>query len=343
MKAQRGQSMTEYLVVLGVTGAALMLAGNDVERLFDSLRSSYKTYSSEMNKVQLYNNEAVRILEPSPEPPFDDGQPEPLPPTETELPTNDALSVLNEVYDANGVYVGRVVNGQLLAANGDVIGTYVLDVSGNSSLVDANDQVLYPGFSISQVFVDSNGKPLVLQALANANGEVLGFAYLEGKKYFNAITGKALAKQPEGLTPIATRDVLMYAPDGKTFVAAYEAAGLVYARGDALLSSSEAFTTARKIEGELVSLYLTPTTEAAWSEHSLCIVRSYGWAAEQVSPLPAKGASVAIGSNVSDQFNAPAPQLSYVNSTADACKARFSVLQTKDPVAMSTQWSLRRN
>ena len=66
MKPQRGQSMTEYLVVLGVTGAALLLAGNDVERLFDNVRSSYKSYSSEMNKVQLYNNEAVRFLDPSP-------------------------------------------------------------------------------------------------------------------------------------------------------------------------------------------------------------------------------------------------------------------------------------
>ena len=42
------------------------------------------------------------------------------------------------------------------------------------------------------------------------------------------------------------------------------------------------------------------------------------------------------------QFSAPAAQLSYVKSTADACKARFSVLQTTDPVT-GTQWSLRRN
>ena len=82
MKPQRGQSMTEYLVVLGVTGAALLLAGNDVERLFDNVRSSYKCYSSEMNKVQLYNNEAVRFLDPSPDDGFDDGQPESPPPTE---------------------------------------------------------------------------------------------------------------------------------------------------------------------------------------------------------------------------------------------------------------------
>ncbi|MDP2745621.1 hypothetical protein [Pseudomonas sp.] len=342
MKAQRGQSMTEYLVVLGVTGAALMLAGNDVERLFDNVRSSYKTYSSEMNKVQLYNNEAVRFLDPSPDDDFDDGQPESPPPSDTEQPASDALAVLNEVYDANGMYVGRVVNDQLVAANGDVIGTYALDASGNSILLDANGQVLYPGFSISQVFVDSTGKPLVLQALANANGEVLGFAYLERNKYYNAVTGKALVKQPQGLTPIATRDVLMYAPDGKTFVAAYEAAGLVYAKSDALISSSGTFTSPRKITGELVSLYLAPETEAAWSKHSLCIVRSYGWAAEQVSPLPAEGASVAIGSSVYGQFNAPEAQLSYVDSTADACKARFSVLQTKVPNS-ATQWSLRRN
>ena len=56
----------------------------------------------------------------------------------------------------------------------------------------------------------------------------------------------------------------------------------------------------------------------------------------------AAGASVAIGSNVYTQFSAPAAQLSYVKSTADACNARFSVLQATDPVT-GTQWSLRRN
>ena len=341
MKSQRGQSMTEYLVVLGVTGAALMLAGNDVERLFDNVRGSYKNYSSEMNKVQLYNNETVRILEPSPEPPFDDGKPVP-PPPEPELPVGDALAALYDVYDANGISLGRLVNNELIDASGNVIATYVLDALGHISLVDANGQVLYPGFSISQVFVDSNGKPLVLQALANANGEVLGFAYLDRDKYYNAFTGKALVKQPEGLTPIATRDVLTYDADGKTFVAAYEAAGLVYARGDALASSSGTFTSASKIIGELVSLYVTSTTEAAWSKHSLCIVRSHNWAAGAVTSLPAKGASIAIGSSVYTQFSAPDAQISYVQSTADACKARFSVLQTNDPVN-GTQWSLRRN
>ena len=341
MKSQRGQSMTEYLVVLGVTGAALMLAGNDVERLFDNVRGSYKNYSSEMNKVQLYNNETVRILEPSPEPPFDDGKPVP-PPPEPELPVGDALAALYDVYDANGISLGRLVNNELIDASGNVIATYVLDALGHISLVDANGQVLYPGFSISQVFVDSNGKPLVLQALANANGEVLGFAYLDRDKYYNAFTGKALVKQPEGLTPIATRDVLTYDADGKTFVAAYEAAGLVYARGDALASSSGTFTSASKIIGELVSLYVTSTTEAALSKHSLCIVRSHNWAAGAVTSLPAKGASIAIGSSVYTQFSAPDAQISYVQSTADACKARFSVLQTNDPVN-GTQWSLRRN
>lgn len=341
MKSQRGQSMTEYLVVLGVTGAALMLAGNDVERLFDNVRSSYKTYSSEMNKVQLYNNETVRILDPSPEPPFDDGQPVP-PPPEPESPANDRLGEQNDVYDVDGLLLGRLLDNQLIDASGNVIATYVLDAQGHISLVDANGQVLYPGFSISQVFVDSNGKPLVLQALANANGEVLGFAYLDRDKYYNAFTGKALVKQPEGLTPIATRDVLTYGANGKTFVAAYEAAGLVYARGDALASSSGTFTSASKIIGELVSLYVTPTTEAAWSKHSLCIVRSYNWATEAVSPLPAKGMSAPIASNVYAQFSAPDAQISYVQSAADACKARFSVLQTNDPV-IGVQWALRRN
>lgn len=342
MKAQRGQSMTEYLVVLGVTGAALMLAGNDVERLFDNVRSSYKSYSSEMNKVQLYNNEAVRIHPPSPEDTFDDGQPELPAPTEPEQPANDALTTLTEVYDANGLSLGRLVNNQLVDANGYVLATYNLDALGNSSLVDADGKILYPGFSFNAVFTDSNGKPLVLQALANGSGEVVGFAYLDRNKYYNAVTGKALLKQPAGLTPIATRDVLMYAPDDNTFVAGYEAAGLVYAKSDALISTSGTFTSASEIIGELVSLYLTPATQAAWSDHSLCIVRSYGWAAVQVSPLPAAGASVAISASVYGQFSAPNAQLSYVDSTADACKARFSVLQTNDPV-IGAQWSLRRN
>lgn len=341
MKSQRGQSMTEYLVVLGVTGAALMLAGNDVERLFDNVRSSYKTYSSEMNKVQLYNNEAVRILDPSPEPPFDDGKP--VPPTpEPESPANDRLGEQNDVYDVDGLLLGRLLDNQLIDASGNVIASYAFDAQGNSSLIDADGKVIYPGFSISRVFVDSNGKPLVLQALANANGEVLGFAYLDRGKYYNAFTGNALIKQPQGLSPIATRDVLMSDDKGKTFVISYEAAGLVYARSDALGMDSSTFTTPLKITGELVSLYLTPQTEAAWSKHSRCIVRSHNWAAGAVTSLPAKGASVAIGSNVYTQFSAPGNPLSFVDSTADACNARFSVLQTNDPV-MGVQWALRRN
>lgn len=63
---------------------------------------------------------------------------------------------------------------------------------------------------------------------------------------------------------------------------------------------------------------------------------------EQVNPLPAEGATVAIGANVYTPFSAPDAQVSYVDSAADACKARFSVLQTKDPV-IGTQWSLWRN
>ena len=334
--------MTEYLVVLGVTGAALLLAGNDVERLFDNVRSSYKSYSSEMNKVQLYNNEAVRFLDPSPDDGFDDGQPESPPPTEPQQPANDKLAALDEVYDANGVYVGRLENKKLIDSDGKEIGRDDSVGLSQINLVDLNGQALYPGFSIRQVYVDSTGKPLVLQALANASGEVLGFAYLKDSKYYNASTGNALSKQPQGLTPIPTRDVLPYAADGRTPVAGYEANGLVYAWGDALGMASSAFTSPRKIIGELVSLYLTPATEAAWSKHSLCIVRPYGWAAEQVSPLPAAGASVAIGSTVYTQFSAPAAQLSYVKSTADDCKARFSVLQTTDPVT-GAQWSLRRN
>lgn len=341
MKPQRGQSMTEYLVVLGVTGAALLLAGNDVERLFDNVRSSYKSYSSEMNKVQLYNNEAVRFLDPSPDDGFDDGQPESPPPTEPQQPANDKLAALDEVYDANGVYVGRLENKKLIDSDGKEIGRDDSVELAKINLVDLNGQALYPGFSTRQVYVDSTGKPLVLQALANASGEVLGFAYLKGNKYYNASTGSALSKQPQGLTPIATRDVLKYF-EGKTYVASYEANGLVYERGDALGMASSAFTSPRKVIGELVSLYLTPATEAAWSKHSLCIVRPYGWAAEQVNPLPAAGATVAIGSNVYTQFSAPDAQVSYVDSAADACKARFSVLQTKDPV-IGTQWSLRHN
>ena len=335
MKKQLGQSMTEYLVVLGVTGAALLLAGNDVERLFDNVRSSYKSYSSEMNKVQLYNNEAVRFLDPSPDDGFDDGQPESPPPTEPQQPVNDKLAALDEVYDANGVYVGRLANKKLIDSDGKEIGRDDSVGLSQINLVDLNGQALYPGFSIRQVYVDSTGKPLVLQALANASGEVLGFAYLKDSKYYNAFTGNALSKQPQGLTPIPTRDVLPYA-------AGYEANGLVYAWDDALGMASSAFTSPRKIIGELVSLYLTPATEAAWSKHSLCIVRPYGWAAEQVSPLPAAGASVVIGSNVYTQFSAPDAQVSYLDSAADACKARFSVLQATDPVT-GTQWSLRRN
>lgn len=341
MKSQRGQSMTEYLVVLGVTGAALLLAGNDVERLFDNVRGSYKTYSSEMNKVQLYNNEAVRILDPSPEPPFDDGQPVP-PLPEPQLPANDKLASLDEVYDANGVYVGRLTNKQLIGSDGKAIGRDDSVDLTKINLVDLNGQVLYPGFSTRQVFVDSNGKPLALQALANASGEVLGFAYLKGAKYYNANSGMALVKQPQGLTPIPTRDVLPYAADGKTPVAGYEANGLVYDWRDALFSSSSTFTSPLKITGELVSLYLTPQTETAWSKHSRCIVRSHNWAAGAVTSLPAKGASVAIGSSVYTQFSAPGNPLSFVDSTADACNARFSVLQTNDPV-MGVQWALRRN
>ena len=60
---QLGQSMTEYMVVLGVTGAALLAATGDVTTLFDNVKRSYSTQSSEMNKVQHYDGYKVRFNE----------------------------------------------------------------------------------------------------------------------------------------------------------------------------------------------------------------------------------------------------------------------------------------
>src|SRR5690606_34922335 len=85
---QLGQSMTEYMVVLGVTGAALLAATTDVSNLFDNVQRGYRTQSSEMNKVQQYDRYKVSFNANEPgDGDYDDGDTPPA--DDTELPDVD--------------------------------------------------------------------------------------------------------------------------------------------------------------------------------------------------------------------------------------------------------------
>jgi hypothetical protein len=316
MKKQLGQSMTEYLVVLGVTGVGLLAATSDVSTLFSNVQQSYQTQSSEMNKVQIYSNPKLQQVETEREEgDGDDG--EEVPNTPPKNPDADYPPVLESVYDEFGNFIGYIKEGVLVDNKGKELATCVRDYSGQCKFVNADGDTIYDGAITDPQWVDDDGKPLPLLALSKG-GAVVGFAYLYNDKYHDASTRKRLSPQPTNLSAVQTRRISSYGEDGKPFFSGYEANGLIYSEGTVLSGNTQDFSTAKKIEGELVSVEFADSSRPSNEpkKYKPCVVAKHNWST-----------SIPAGTNVAGFIGDPlfANPSSYIDTTSAGCNGRHTV------------------
>lgn len=316
MKKQRGQSMTEYLVVLGVTGAGLLAATTDVTALLDNVQNNYRTQSSEMSKVQIYSNPKLQINPITRDDGDGDDGDEPSPPS-GDIPEAEYPPTLLSVMDADGNYLGTLdQNDMLVDAQGNEIAWCKRQVNGQCTFIKDGKEV-FPGAVTNSDWVDDDGKPLPLIALSR-NGAVVGFVYLYNDKYYDVSTRKRLNPQPTNLSATQTRRVSSYDGDGKLFSAGYEADGLIYSDGTVLSGNTLDFSTAKKIEGELVSVQFAdptlPSNEPR--KYKPCVVALNNW-----STGISNGTTVP-GFVANPLFTNPS---SFVDAAAATCNGRNTV------------------
>jgi hypothetical protein len=330
MRKQLGQSMTEYLVVVGVTGAGLLAATTDVSKLFDNVHRSYSTQSSEMNKVQIYSNPKLQENEVVRE--DDDGDDgDEIPDTPVPVPEQEYPPYVESVFDEFGNLIGHVKDGYLVDASGEQVATCMRSASGQCSFVDANGNSVFNGATTNTEWVDDDGKPLVLQALTNSAGQVMGFAYLYNGQYHDASSRKRLDPQPSGLTAVQTRPVISYDENGKAFSSGHAINGLIYSESSILSPAGKDFSTAMVASGELVGVVYQTAPSATWSQYKPCLVVPLGWSNNFSS-----GATLSAGEAAN--FNNPQPGTSYINSEAASCQGRSTV--TLD--SSTSNWTLSK-
>ncbi|KRW61326.1 hypothetical protein [Pseudomonas sp. TTU2014-080ASC] len=289
MKKQLGQSMTEYLVVLGVTGAALLAATTDVTELFGNVQDSYRIQSSEMNKVQIYGSPKFQTGTPTrDEGDGDDGDDTPEVPVNN--PVADYPPVITTVFDSTGQAVGTLDrNDKLVDENGKEIAwcrrkTEGPDV-GQCEFVDLETNEVIPGYTTGSEWADDQGNPLQLHALSR-NGAVVGFAYFYNDNYYDAVSRKRLDPQPTNLTGVATRPVISLDENGKPFISGREASGYIYSEGS-VQESTQDFSQTKKIEGELVTLeYENPQLPISEpNKYKPCVVTKNNWSTGTTSGM----------------------------------------------------------
>lgn len=337
---QLGQSMTEYMVVLGVTGAALLAATSDVTGIFDNIQRGYRTQSSEMNKVQHYDNYKVRFNANEGEGgDFDDG--DTPPPDDEDLPPVDAqLPSIEFVYDKNGKPLGQMNGDTLVDAAGNILAWCQRTETGDCVFVDENGNIVYGGASSNRVWVDENGKELPMMALTSG-GKVYGFAYLYKNKYYSASNRKLLDPQPTGMNAKPMRRVVDLDSKGVPQTAGYELGGKLYS----VKSTLELLPTFTKEinseKEELVNVVFAQAPTSKWEGYSPCLVMPAGW-----SDLQNNGGSVTGAWE--NKFNDPSLRLSlpgfqgaggFVNgATASDCNGKTTV--THDPA--TGKWTLQK-
>lgn len=338
---QLGQSMTEYMVVLGVTGVALLAATTDVTQLFDNVHNNYRTQSSEMNKVQRYNNTKVRFNEnESEESDYDDG--ETPAPDDTELPDADAqIPSIEWVYDQDGDLLGRMDGDMLVDDNGNILAWCQRTDSGDCVFVDGDGNIIYGGATSTRQWVDENGNELPLMALT-VGGKVYGFAYLYKNKFYSANDRKLLDPQPTGFTAAPMRRIVTLDDNGVPQTSSYELNGRLYSLKSTLTAPSTFTNEVGNEDEELVSVEFVLMPNSNWKNYSPCLVMPGGWSdslnnGDILSGVP------------ENKFNDPSLRLSnggqqgvggFVNGVDDSqdCKGKTTV--TYDPV--TSKWTLSK-
>lgn len=334
---QFGQSMTEYLVVLGVTGAALLAATTDVTTLFDNVDRSYRTQSSEMSKVQLYNSQKVRFNENgAPGENFDDGD---TPPPDNEALPEPALPYIELVYDAQGNLLGEMKDGYLVDEQGNSLAFCKRTASGECVFVDENGNIVFPDATTNPKWVDDDGNELPMMALTSG-GKVYGFAYLYRNKFYSAADRKLLDPQPSGMTAKPMRTVMDLDANGVPQLTGYELDGQLYSL-KATTQLKPTFDKALDPEKEeLVSVAFTTAPNANWQGYKPCLVMPKDWNANIASNAQLSGAW-------EDKFNKPSQRLSiggirgaggFIDASATECRGASTV--THDPA--TGKWTLTK-
>lgn len=335
---QRGQSMTEYLVVLGVTGAALLASTTDVSRVFDTVRNGYENQSREMNKVQIYNNPRVRFNESEPDvegpgdgdtpPPFND----PMPDADSQLPSVEL------VYDHSGKLLGKMKGDTLVDEAGNILAYCRRTESGDCVFVDGDGNIIFPGAGSQRHWVDEDGNELPMLALMSG-GNVVGFAYQYKGKYYSSADRKLLDPQPTGLShqPMRTVTDIM---DGKPQVTGYELGGKLFSVKQTLQTKPTFDTVQNPAKEELVNVVFGTAPTAKWAGYKPCLVMPANWNNTLTSGAPLTGAW-------EDKFNDPSQRLSlgpvtgaggFINATAGDCGGASTV--TYDPA--TSAWILSK-
>lgn len=335
---QRGQSMTEYLVVLGVTGLTLLAATTDVGELFDNVHRSYTAQSSEMSKVQLYKSQKVRFNEnPSGNDDFDDG--DTLPPHTPELPDADEqLPYIEWVHDSDGNLLGKMSGDTLLDDDGNIIAWCERTVTGDCVFKDEKGNLIFIGATGNRQWVDEDGNELPLVALTSG-GQVYGFAYQYKDKLYSAHDRKLLNPQPTSFKPEPMRRILSYDAQGVAQTEGYELDGAFYSHQATLAPPDfdEAIGTEAK---ELVTVINPPATDQ-WQGYPPCLVMPRGWRNSLGNPLEDPESNRLTGV-WEEKFNDPSLRLAsggvggFINAIEGECGGASTVI--RDPATGS--WTL---
>lgn len=335
---QCGQSMTEYLVVLGVTGAALVATTSDVNRLYSNVRDGYENQSREMNKVQVYNNPKVQFNENESEP-EGEGDGEKPPTYDEELPDADSqLPSIELVYDQYNKPIGRMKGDTLIDENGDFLAFCQRTPAGDCVFVDADGNILYPGATSQRRWVDENGNELPMMAMT-LGGNVVGFAYLYKGKYYSSADRKLLDPQPTGLSakPMRTTSDIL---DGKVQVTGYELNGRLYSIKQTLEGKPTFDQTQDPQKEELVNVVFNVAPTSNWDGYKPCLVMPAGWNTIYATGDLLSGAW-------ESKFNDPSQRLSlgpikgaggFVDASASDCGGLSTA--TYDPV--TSKWMLSK-
>ncbi|CDZ95494.1 hypothetical protein [Pseudomonas saudiphocaensis] len=303
---QLGQSMTEYLVVLGVTGAVLVATLTDVENIFDAVHDNYATQSREMNRVQLYDSHRVRYSEVVPGEDYDDGSTEGSQP-DIELPV---ASLPTGIFDELGNLIGIQDGDRYVDKNGETVAT--CDLTG--LCVDGN------GNPVSATPIDAGGNALTLQALYDAQGNLLGFAYYHNGGYYHPGSYRPMTL-PSGVT-VDKREPsnTLYVGDSKQ-PAGFESRGKIYGLASVYAQTDLRAGGLNASAEQLLSVaYATPP--AGWENLSPCVVMSNAQMADiEIISVGSLSTPVATLGNSGKRALADPASLRHVKTTASACNA----------------------
>lgn len=354
MKGQRGQSMAEYLVVLGVSGsiiAGLTLlpcteagsAKGCIPTLLDALHNNYEGYSAALSDVQDYGDVKV-AAPPADEVDTGGGDNDGIPGGGTgggDTSQAESLGKVNQLYDANGNLLGTVQGTQIYDLDGKLIGDYNFDpVTGQQTAVIDGKPVT--GVSVVGVIIGKNGDALEIKAFV-VNGKVVGFGYVDDGKYYDALQGSRIQNVPTGVSAVDTRPVKIRDSQGKVSDFGYEVGGYIYSLAKVQVAG-DTYTTTKVADAELVEMRLTETaTIANWNGYSRCVARSLNWVDSELNGTLDfdKSEDDGSGNQVTTSGNAvvesPTNNVGFIDSAdlGSGCQGRWVVQEKPDSWSVS--------